>query len=172
MKLKFTCQSCGSCCRRIIIKDQVDIIKAIGLCLKPEERDLFKQHKETNIVPYIGFKRKNKAKINILLYQMVSEPCPLLDLETNLCTIYDKRPMMCKAYPFILISGKVGIEDKCTDVKSFLKNVVFGKTEVEMGTTQRLALIEQINLFENIGKLNNNQPLIYDYIRKSWIGKK
>ena len=173
MKPEFTCKSCGACCRRIVIKEPVDIIKAVGLCLRPKERDLFKQHPETIIVPYIGLKHNNKIKV--LLYQMVSEPCPLLDPETNLCTIYDIRPMICRAYPFILISGNVGIESKCTDAKSILKNVIFGETEVEMGITQRLALIEQVQLFEKIRELNNNNNtmlLMFDYINENWIGKK
>jgi len=171
MTPKFSCLSCGSCCRRIVIKDPVEIIKAVGLCLRPEERDCFEQHPETKIVPYIGIKRKNVPKIKVLLYQMVSEPCPMLDIETNQCTIYDKRPMMCRAYPFILIDEKTGIENNCTSIKPFMKTVKFGETEIEMGLEQRLALIEQVNLFENIGK-SGGVPLIFDYVNKTWIGKK
>ncbi|MGP8322437.1 MAG: YkgJ family cysteine cluster protein [Methanosarcinaceae archaeon] len=172
---EFICQSCGSCCRRIVIKDPVYIINAVGLCLKPEERDIFKQHPETIIVPYIGLKRKNKAKIKVLLYQMVSEPCPLLDKETNLCTVYDKRPMICRAYPFLLINNQIAIEDNCTSAKILMKKITFGETEIIEGNTQRLTLIEQVELFKNIENITKNNDailLMYDYINKNWIGKK
>lgn len=172
---EFNCLSCGSCCRRILIKDAVDFLQVVGLCLRPEERELFKHHPETIIHPYIGIKRRGQSKVNVLLYQMVSEPCPLLDQETNLCTIYDERPMICRAYPFILIKNQIGIENNCTSTKPFMENVVFGETEIEMGDTQRFAMIEQLRLFKNIqDKLKTNQNMeifIFDFTTGTWINE-
>lgn len=168
---EFNCLSCGSCCRRIQIKDEVDFLTAVGLCLRLEERELFKHHPETIIHPYIGIKRKGQSKVKVLLYQMVSEPCPLLDLETNRCTVYDSRPMICRAYPFILIKNQIGIEDNCTSTKPFMENVVFGETEIEIGDTQRFAMIEQVKLFKHIqNMLNKNMEiLIFDFTTETWI---
>ena len=170
---EFNCLSCGSCCRRILIKDEVELLPVVGLCLKPDERKLFKKHTETTIHPYIGIKRKGQSKVNVLLYQMVSEPCPLLDLETNRCTVYDSRPMICRAYPFILIKDQIGIENNCTSTKPFMENVVFGETEIEMGDTQRFAMIEQVQLFKNIQNMLNKNMVIFlfDFTTGTWINE-
>lgn len=41
----------------------------------------------------------NKSDPDVIEYQSNEEPCLFLDPETKFCTIYDRRPTICRTYP-------------------------------------------------------------------------
>ncbi len=101
-KVRFKCLHCGRCCRNIL-RGYNGIIS--GLVLFPDETELFP--KET-VFPSIGlgFDRIDPLKPeSIVTYQIDSEDCPHLS-EKNTCKIYDKRPLICRAFPLITMNEK------------------------------------------------------------------
>ena len=175
--LKFECLRCGSYCKKIIINNVTKKrnIK-VGLCLQPKERKLFRSHNETKIFPYIGLQRENWPEPKIIMYQMVSEPCPLLNTKTNLCTIYDKRPLICRSFPFSFDVSGLSIENNCTFSKKNIKKSDFGEIDIIMPGNQKNALINLYNLFakfERELKLDKKlTPLLFDFEKKIWLIKK
>lgn len=97
----FQCKRCGTCCRNLL--EDIRGIKR-GLILTAKEASLF--HSEM-ISPSLGI-GMSKPKI-IIIYQLNVNTCPHIN-NKNECLIYDKRPLMCKAFPYE--SGN--FSNKCT----------------------------------------------------------
>lgn len=97
----FQCKKCGTCCRNLL-EDIRGIRK--GLVLTAKEVSLFPSEM---ISPSLAMGTE-KRKIPIT-YQLNVNTCPHID-NKNECLIYDKRPLMCKAFPYE--SGD--FSNKCT----------------------------------------------------------
>lgn len=170
---KFNCTLCGYCCRNILIN--VDDNLSVGLCLRPEERKIFNEYPDTDIKPYIGLERKGSQEIKVICYQMITEPCPLLNVKTNRCTDYENRPMICREYPFTPMENGVTVESNCSSIKSQFKDIEFGKTEIIMNQDIKNALANQYTFFINISnellKDNKLRAYIYDFNNDVWLSK-
>lgn len=175
--VKFECMKCGSCCKRILT-DHICGTKntKFGLCLSPKEVKIFDFHKETEIVPYIGLQRENWPKTKVIFYQMISEPCPLLNPETNLCTAYNKRPNICRAYPFLIDDGEILIENNCKFRQVHLNYIDVGRVDIIKGANQNRANLNLYNMFKSIeNKLNSDRKItcvIFDFENDVWLTKK
>ncbi len=170
---KFECLDCGDCCKRIIIHDRGQLQLTVGLCVMPKERKLFKHYPDAVIIPYIALKQKNQEKLNIICYQLVTEPCPLLDPKTNKCMNYKKRPMVCREFPFSIETGGLSIEKNCGFAKLHNDDIDYGTTDINIGQIQKSALRKQFNLFERIQQRLLKEPdllcLIFDCEQKKWF---
>ena len=122
----FICTQCGECCH---IREEKNIDKAqeskyfsyiyrkfgiiylaslseITINIWPEEKDaLEKEAKSRGMELSIKPKRavydsKNDFLI-ILDYFIDHDICPFFDREKKLCTVYDKRPLICHSYPML-----------------------------------------------------------------------
>ena len=81
---KTDCLACGNCCKTTSpIFTDVDI-RRIAKSLKMKEHQFIKQYLQVDEDDY---------------YVLKSSPCPFLDLNDNMCFIYDDRPKACKEYP-------------------------------------------------------------------------
>jgi uncharacterized protein len=78
------CLTCANCCRNyspIIEPEEIPrLLKAIDI----DSATLFSKYIEMDDEGDFVFQ---------------SQPCPMLDLETNKCSIYDQRPKACAEYP-------------------------------------------------------------------------
>jgi Fe-S-cluster containining protein len=78
------CLTCANCCKNyspIIEPQEIPILcKAIGI----ESIQLFQDYLEMDEDGDFVFK---------------SQPCPLLNLDDNKCSIYENRPRACRGYP-------------------------------------------------------------------------
>lgn len=170
MENKFNCLKCGDCCRRIVINQQN---MTVGLCLLPNEVKLFKSF-PGSVLPYIGLKKIDSTEIEIVNYQMVIDPCPLLDLITNQCKKYKKRPTICKEYPFSALFDGLSLENSCSSVKLNYNDVECGKTKINAGIVQKKAMIKLSRHYFNTGqKLQADKDLrlfILDCKKQEWIG--
>ena len=87
---KFGCLRCGKCCRGLNAKGY------FGLFLYPHEIHLFPS---LSIKPCLGKgKHPRHSNFKIWAYQLNETNCS--HLVNNACKIYDKRPMVCRHYPF------------------------------------------------------------------------
>jgi Fe-S-cluster containining protein len=121
----FKCLECGICCRDIF--DERGGEKR-GLTLTLQEARLFP---EDLIAPLAAFGFQQPE--TIFLYQLKIKDCPLIS--QNKCTIYEKRPLVCRAFPL----SQGGYSTKCRRFRfakdfpeNFVKIVIdWGKTQIE-----------------------------------------
>lgn len=81
----FQCLRCGACCRNLVVKEASF---ETGLLLLPPEVDLFPPQL---VRPYF------RCGERVVAYQFVGRDCPHLG-ETG-CSVYDRRPLACRAFP-------------------------------------------------------------------------
>ena len=78
------CRECGNCCR------------ALGPQLKDSDIKRMAKYIGMDINEFVET-RLRKDEDNDWIF--IGLPCPMLEDETNLCTIYDQRPKACENYP-------------------------------------------------------------------------
>ncbi len=110
--LNFKCHSCGKCCtevvclptpwdvRRIVSMTSEDVFDVIEF-LEPEEIEGVDEDDPT------WLKVGNK-KYLMALTRDEETGCYFLDNDTNLCSIYTARPLLCRLFPFRVIENKDG----------------------------------------------------------------
>ena len=89
--LIFQCKRCGTCCRNLLEDD--DSIRK-GLLLTAKEVGLFPSEM---ISPSLAIGTEKQKRT--ITYQLNVNICPHIN-DKNECLIYNKRPLMCKAFPF------------------------------------------------------------------------
>jgi len=104
----FECSKCGTCCRNLL-EEREGVLK--GLTLTASEKSLFSE----NLVSPLTATGKRKPE-HIIDYQLNVGDCPQVD-EHNECRIYDKRPLICRAFPYI----QAGFSVKCLILKKIFK---------------------------------------------------
>jgi len=165
--LRFECLRCGHCCNRIRITHQG---VAQGLSLLPGEEKLFTAFPDA-IMPYTAIRqpRPGKSRIKIICYQMVQEPCPLYDPITKTCTQYEKRSMVCRAYPFS--SGGASIESTCRWRKA--QTLKYGETTVIRGKEQERGESEMTSFFmglkQRMRRTVYTKLLMFDIQLREWV---
>lgn len=83
---------CGTCCRNLL-EEREGVLK--GLVLTEKETSLFPPDM---VSPHNATGRKKPE--HIIDYQLNVNDCPHID-ERNECRIYEKRPLICRAFPYI-----------------------------------------------------------------------
>ena len=86
----FQCKKCGTCCRNMF--DDYEGVKK-GLVLTAKEVNLFPSDM---ISPNLAIGTEKRKRI--ITYQLNVGSCPHIDI--NKCSIYDHRPLICRAFPF------------------------------------------------------------------------
>jgi len=93
--LNEVCRDCDKpCCRQA---------KGItfGTMLSPDERIRLEQRLDTCVAIEPMIAVTTNGEMNVLLYQWLHQgkSCPALS-DKGLCTVYESRPLMCRAFPF------------------------------------------------------------------------
>ena len=96
-KIVFKCLRCGHCCRNLLREFDGDLK---GLVISPNERKLFPKKL---ISPRVGIGWGLMGPKHVVSYQLDANACPRLSKD-NLCKIYNKRPLVCQAFPFFLLA--------------------------------------------------------------------
>lgn len=99
---------CGTCCRNLL-EESEGVLK--GLTLTANETSLFPSDM---VSPQIVTGRKKPTRI--INYQLNVQDCPHIN-QRNECQIYDKRPLICKAFPYI--QGNFSM--KCPNIGKLFK---------------------------------------------------
>jgi len=155
--ITFNCKKCGTCCRNLI--EDANGIKT-GLLLTVKEIDLFPSEMVSPKFA-IGFEMPDK----IIQYQLNVNDCPHVN-EKNECQIYEKRPLMCRAFPYE--SGTVSV--KCPVIGSRIK--VYEPCEVEVSATEIDASEKMnrhiLNRFQKFYK-KGQKAWIFDLETRKWV---
>lgn len=75
-------------------------------------------------------------------------------LEFGLCTVYEKRPVLCEAYPFALASGELVVDSQCPQTEKLLDGLDLSglskiKTWLLKNTSKELIAMWKKNLLNN-----------------------
>ena len=91
--IRWRCQRCGECC-----KDQVKRKRRILLTdydIARIKKDMVEEKFCKKIKPNGPYK-----------YMMIQKDGSCIFLSNNRCTIYEKRPLICRFYPFTMIENE------------------------------------------------------------------
>lgn len=125
----FHCHRCGHCCTHL--SDRWEDRQATGrfealggtpiyrvptpggLRMFSWEAGPFLDH---DLEPMLVLLDQQRQRPVALAYELQAERCPRFEDEAG-CTIYDQRPMVCKAYPLLVVQGddgpSVAVSDPC-----------------------------------------------------------
>lgn len=94
------CQSCyGSCCTMPVEVNAQDLIR-----LQLTDQDEVDQAKKKLAKRLMKQKIITSYREGTDLFMLASKPsgdCYFLDFKTRLCTVYDKRPDVCRSFPSV-----------------------------------------------------------------------
>jgi len=148
---------CGTCCRSLL-EESEGVLK--GLTLTANETDLFPS---SMVSPQTALGRKKPARI--INYQLNVDYCPHIN-QRNECEIYDKRPLICRAFPYI--QGNFSV--KCPIFKKLFKReglrVTFPMSHAEVEASLKRDRLTQ-NLLKRYWK-KGSKMWIYDLRSKQW----
>lgn len=103
-KEKIICTKCGFCCKAIPLRKK---IKDMKVSLPVDEYRFILAHWHPVSTPEVDLNSKaNRSK------KVYWHSCDLLDTKTNLCTVYENKPLFCKNYPGEMPDSDL-ISDKC-----------------------------------------------------------
>lgn len=86
----FNCLTCANCCRNYSPIIEPEEIGKLSETIGITAAELFEHYVEMDEDGDFVFKR---------------QPCPMLNLENNKCSIYDDRPKACREYPHTNMKG-------------------------------------------------------------------
>lgn len=119
------------------------------MCLFPGEEKLFEEFPDA-VVPYVGLrKRAGKPRVETVCHQMIRSPCPLYDPFNKTCTRYDKRPRVCREYPFSGLRDGYSLEQHCSWAKD-VDEVTNGETVMRAGDCADAAIVDDRNFFMSL----------------------
>lgn len=100
--LKFRCTGCGNCCRdTVVCITDADVHRIIeGTGRSPLEFVRFYTHEEVSMSKTDPLWVKFTDHRAVMGLRSTRDRCWFLDNETNLCTIYEHRPVTCRDHPF------------------------------------------------------------------------
>jgi len=154
------CVCCGWCCKTsrspIEIEGPGGKLKMVtGILLFPGEVSLFPAGADY-IKPYWG--RGKAPKIRPVSYQVDTERCPLLSPD-NLCTVYERRPLTCRAYPINLLEmiqdGGYKSQTPCNIVHGFMGSLPADIVEAHQTISDRM--------------MNSGFTWIWDLETSQWV---
>jgi len=147
----------------------------MGLCLLPGEKKLFKKFPNATL-PYIALRKPGRDRRQVVCYQLIRSPCPLYDSTTQTCTVYEKRPTACKAYPFSAMydgEGAYSLESTCAWAQTERANINYGETPVRPGPEQNVAVSAMGDFFTKLNRrmrtTGYTQLIIFDAETRKWV---
>ena len=159
----FECKKCGSCCGGLFVYEHGVVS---GLSLTEEEAKLFEPKQ---VAPYMAI--GDEKPRTIFFYQLTLTDCPQIN-EKNECKIYEKRPLICRAFPVHPKFGRAEIMPRCPQVGRYFSGVGT-KCPVYIDDDKIETAVRQIILNALIWKQKCKQERlklwIFDLATKRWI---
>ena len=125
-KIVFKCLRCGRCCKNLF-KEELGVVSGLTFFFE-KEKNLFPKR---FVSPATGFGWGVSGPKYVIRYQLNTNTCPHLSKD-NFCNIYDKRPIICQAFPLSSL-GSLGTTVVDPKDCSFLE-----KIEKEVGSLTKM----------------------------------
>lgn len=114
----FSCHRCGACCTGLRERGTARGFAELapGIYRQPGEGGLrvFTWEAEPfpadRLAPLHVVADRSRGQRLVLAYELQAETCPNLDEATDRCTVYDERPLVCRAFPLVVDEGDDGLE--------------------------------------------------------------
>lgn len=110
---EFQCTRCGKCCKE---HRNPMLGQTHGLMLLPGEIHLFPKERIKPMFRYHPNSSPELAEV-IWMYQLDSDSCPQYDEEGRSCRIYEKRPLICRAFPFEWMGNSLITHESCPEIE-------------------------------------------------------
>ena len=112
--LKFRCTGCGNCCRdTVVCITDADVRRIVeGTGKSPLEFVRFFTHDEISMSTHDPLWVHFKGEKTVMALRSIHDRCVFLDNQTNLCTIYEHRPVTCRDHPFHVTFSDSGAVEK------------------------------------------------------------
>ena len=112
--LKFRCTGCGNCCRdTVVCITDTDVQRIVdGTGKSPLEFVRFYSHDEISMSTNDPLWVKFNDQKAVMALRSIQDRCVFLNDETNLCTIYEHRPVTCRDHPFNVTFSETGAVEK------------------------------------------------------------
>ena len=153
---RFDCLRCGKCC--ISFVDRFYHIPT-GIPLTPTELKLFDQ---ADVRPFLGV--QTTAGIIPVWYQLIRAPCPHYDHDRCRCTIYERRPLVCRAYPFKVILNYTRL-GRCTWLRQQTRNYTVELPVEIVQANESIAAYDR----ETLGPAKHDQIRIFNFETRAWL---
>ena len=159
----FQCLKCGDCCRNLIRPSNfypLSVKVKTGLGLSSGELALFRKlgcKTVESLGAGVRGRRRPRPQV-ILSYQLDAVTCPLL--KGNRCSIYDHRPVLCRAYPL------TDFTEPSVDCRFVKENRQF------LATADMLSARAQVTRWalKNIEKARELGALFaFDIVARQWV---
>jgi Fe-S-cluster containining protein len=114
----FSCHRCGACCTDLRDRNPSPGFAepAPGVYRQPGSGGLRVFTWETDPFPderlrprLVAADADREARI-VLAHELAADDCPNYDADTSACTVYEERPLVCRAFPLVLADGDEGPE--------------------------------------------------------------
>lgn len=113
----FTCHRCGACCTDLRERgtEQAFAEIAPGVYRLPSEGGLrvfaweADRFPEDRLAPVLAVADSEENQLVVLAYELEADTCPRFDVEEAACTIYEHRPLVCRAFPLVVEPGSRGL---------------------------------------------------------------
>ena len=168
--LTFECLRCASCCRDLItplkIGPQLEVHQ--GLCLFEEETSFFPSSK---ILPMHGYGNDPyDVKFKVVTFQFTESSCP--HLRNHDCSIRDRRPISCQAYPFspnpkVTETTSYWVDPSCSWTKKHVPND--GKSRKIHAPEENFALSQILSRLSLMRKTFEGMFWMFDVSKKEWF---
>jgi len=135
-KIEFKCVRCGTCCSNMR-GPMFGIISGLGIL--PDETNLFSPHL---VKPYIRYMVTAPDRPGwVFMYQVDAGSCPHYDPKEKRCVIYDKRPRICRAFPFELTYHGTTAHESCPQIHGMSEKINKRKAKCMIPKKYQLAMI-------------------------------
>ncbi|MFX0114021.1 MAG: YkgJ family cysteine cluster protein [Candidatus Hodarchaeota archaeon] len=96
---QFHCNNCGKCCN---LRQSQNSVRnnsfAVVLC----DLDINRLAKaDESLLRFLKPATLRNTAETVILIEKIDKKCPFFDQKTNLCKIYEKRPYVCRVFPYI-----------------------------------------------------------------------
>lgn len=116
----FECHRCGACCTNLRGRGRTltEFQRwADGLVYRlPTEGGLrvfaweAGPFPDERLEPMLAVAEPGRDQLVVLAYELQADVCPLYDTDEAACTIYEDRPLVCRAFPLLVGEGSEGLE--------------------------------------------------------------
>jgi Fe-S-cluster containining protein len=154
----FHCEKCGTCCRNLL-EEREGILQ--GLTLTAKEKVFFPKNMISPLTAIGKIEQKQ-----IIDYQLSVNDCPHIN-EKNECQIYDSRPLICRAFPYV--QGNFSM--KCPILRGIFKKaglrITFPVPDSEAEADQKRDRYFQNRLRKYMKK--GSKIWIFNLATKQWV---
>lgn len=180
-EIGFSCRMCGSCCRRsggdnrvFLTSADLELLKGCQMCpegsavpMVPDGMDI---HSSASVLENLPeFEIDSRGRLHTFGWMLKRKACGdcffVGEDDSNRCSIYSSRSMLCRTYPFYIDAGELQTSE-CEGLGCKIStegSLVLARDLVERYVTE---IKDTIRLYENFEEIGSS-PVATDLFKKN-----